>query len=80
MATKLLESLYYSEIKDRHDRISEAHGMTFQWIYGDPRPGDRPWTDLSHWLESNRSLYWITGKAGSGKSTLMKYLYNDERT
>jgi len=54
--------------------------MTFQWIYGDPRPGDRPWTDLSHWLESNSTLYWITGKAGSGKSTLMKYLYNDERT
>jgi hypothetical protein len=29
---------------------------------------------------SEERMYWITGKPGSGKSTLMKYLYNDPRT
>jgi hypothetical protein len=32
------------------------------------------WSNLKAWLESNEQLYWITGKAGSGKSTLMKFL------
>ena len=26
------------------------------------------------WLEAGESIYWISGKAGSGKSTIMKYL------
>jgi hypothetical protein len=33
------------------------------------------------WLESDsKHLFWLSGKAASGKSTLMKYLYNDKRT
>lgn len=32
------------------------------------------------WLKGNENLYWLIGKPGSGKSTLMKYLYNDPRT
>ncbi|KAI1759851.1 hypothetical protein GGR53DRAFT_117679 [Hypoxylon sp. FL1150] len=33
--------------------------------------------DFTQWLklESRSSLYWISGKPGAGKSTLMKYLY-----
>lgn len=38
------------------------------------------WDSFTQWLHSQQSLYWITGKPGSGKSTLMKYLYNDPRT
>lgn len=29
---------------------------------------------------SDSKLYWITGKPGSGKSTLMKFLYQDPET
>lgn len=38
------------------------------------------WSDFVNWLEGEEDVYWITGKPGSGKSTLMKYLYNDRRT
>ncbi|KUJ13781.1 uncharacterized protein LY89DRAFT_784647 [Mollisia scopiformis] len=38
------------------------------------------WDNYLHWLQSDDDLYWITGKPGSGKSTLMKYLHADPRT
>ena len=31
------------------------------------------------WLEGTNGLYWITGKPGSGKSTLTKFLFHDAR-
>jgi hypothetical protein len=37
------------------------------------------WDDLGSWLQDTRSIYWISGKAGSGKSTLMKYLLSQSR-
>lgn len=40
---------------------------------------DHPWDNFVHWLRSDEDLYWITGKPGSGKSTLVKYLYADPR-
>ena len=33
-----------------------------------------------HWLESGHGTYWISGKAGSGKSTLMNLICQDPRT
>jgi len=32
------------------------------------------WDDFRVWLMSGQGLYWINGKAGSGKSTLMDYV------
>ncbi|KAI1348045.1 hypothetical protein F5Y01DRAFT_328896 [Xylaria sp. FL0043] len=32
------------------------------------------------WLREDASMYWISGKAGSGKSTLMAHIIDDERT
>ena len=32
------------------------------------------------WLRSDNGIFWISGKPGSGKSTLMKYLTENERT
>ncbi|TVY20114.1 hypothetical protein LARI1_G001936 [Lachnellula arida] len=40
----------------------------------------KKWDNFMQWLGSDEPLYWITGKPGSGKSTLIKYLYNDSRT
>lgn len=40
----------------------------------------RQWSNFPHWLRGEETLYWITGKAGSGKSTLMKYISAHDRT
>ncbi|KAL8784506.1 MAG: hypothetical protein Q9195_009016 [Heterodermia aff. obscurata] len=80
LKNKLLKSLHFSEMRHRHDKISETYEKTFQWIYGEPRPGEKSWTHFVQWLEGDGNLYWVTGKAGSGKSTLMKYIFNDART
>ena len=80
VSQKLLNDLKFSEMSDRPSRIVEAHKKTFQWIFQEPRVGVKSWESFLQWLESGDPLYWITGKAGSGKSTLMKFLYNDNRT
>lgn len=70
----MLSQLRFDGIDERFDDIAEAHARTFQWIY------ERSELGFVDWLEAGRGIYWITGKAGSGKSTLMKFIYKDERT
>ena len=76
----IIESLRFAEMTDRHHRIVEAHETTFQWLFLPSNANQQKWTDFSGWLEGKSTLYWVTGKAGSGKSTLMKYIYGDKRT
>ncbi|KXS95972.1 hypothetical protein AC578_8110 [Pseudocercospora eumusae] len=38
------------------------------------------WDSLATWLEEDHSIYWVCGKAGSGKSTLMAHIMDDYRT
>ena len=76
----LIDSLRFSEMTDRHHRVVEAHEKTFQWLFRPDDANQQKWTDFSEWLEGKSTLYWVTGKAGSGKSTLMKYIYGDKRT
>ncbi|PMD59592.1 uncharacterized protein K444DRAFT_663675, partial [Hyaloscypha bicolor E] len=77
---KLIDLLYFPETSDRENRIVVAHKKTFRWIYSDPDSGGTPWPSFTKWLQSGSGLYWITGKAGSGKSTLMKFIYNNDLT
>ncbi|KAK1756605.1 hypothetical protein QBC47DRAFT_445306 [Echria macrotheca] len=70
----ILEYLRFPSINHRHDTIAEAHGESFTWLFGS---GDQesPST-FSDWLtcDDDSDIYWISGKPGSGKSTLMKFL------
>ncbi|KAB5579952.1 hypothetical protein GE09DRAFT_1050579 [Coniochaeta sp. 2T2.1] len=77
---EILGSLKYPVMLDREDDISTAQKETFSWIFQDPKPDDLPWSNFRAWLNGDDRLYWITGKAGSGKSTLMKYLFCHART
>ncbi|KAL8795023.1 MAG: hypothetical protein Q9195_002471 [Heterodermia aff. obscurata] len=37
------------------------------------------WDNFTTWLNSGGGLYWLSGKPGSGKSTLMKYMTSEFR-
>ena len=75
---QFLRSLAYDEINLRKNEISFSHPATFQWIFDENI--QHPWDCFSKWLKSDNHIYWINGKAGSGKSTLMKFLANHEET
>ncbi|KAK6955382.1 hypothetical protein Daesc_003017 [Daldinia eschscholtzii] len=71
---RVLRSLYFNGIMARHKNIAEAHARTFAWIFQREPPG------FVYWLENSDGIFWIEGKPGSGKSTLMKFLSNHDST
>ena len=79
---RFLDSLWYPEIYSRQERVAEAHQATFQWVYEPDGFNElaRRWYNIVHWLEKDSGIYWISGKAGSGKSTLMNFIHQDDRT
>ncbi|KAK2009283.1 hypothetical protein LZ32DRAFT_608582 [Colletotrichum eremochloae] len=78
----LLNCLYFPQETDRFHDIKPAYKGTFEWIYSKPRltASGATWSNFPDWLRTDSGIYWISGKAGSGKSTLMKFLGTDERT
>ena len=77
---KVIETLEFPEMSHRYDRIESAHARTFEWIYQNSAGARMHLKSFSEWLRSGEDLYWITGKAGSGKSTIMKLIASDPRT
>ncbi|KAI0535892.1 hypothetical protein GGR58DRAFT_477563 [Xylaria digitata] len=73
-AIEILKSLAFDSIHNRRDHIEQAHKETCLWVYDPNR------TNFAEWLGSGSGIYWINGLAGSGKSTLMKYVTTDEKT
>ncbi|KAK4032717.1 hypothetical protein C8A01DRAFT_40832 [Parachaetomium inaequale] len=74
-------SLWFPLMKDREEMIHDPHNQTFDWIFRDPAETGKPWDDIGKFLQTASSgTYWISGKAGSGKSTLMKYISNNATT
>jgi hypothetical protein len=67
-------SLDHEARNHRYDDIQEPYKSTFQWIY------EIPGKQFTEWLKGGRGLFWISGKAGCGKSTMMKFIYDDPRT
>ena len=65
----------------RYEEIPLAYQRTFQWIFEVP-PNAEGWGDFSGYLTGKDidTPYFINGKAGSGKSTLIKFILNNEET
>ncbi|KAH7228401.1 hypothetical protein B0J15DRAFT_599846 [Fusarium solani] len=76
---KILTSLLFREINSRKEAIPEAYTSTCSWIFRDSETDKNSeqlrWPSFPMWLkQGDEKIYWITGKPGSGKSTLMKYI------
>lgn len=73
---RILRSLHFKTIAMRESRIPEAHATTFEWIFSEEN-NESPFLE---WLKNDDGVFWAMGKAGSGKSTLMKFLVNHPLT
>ena len=80
---KLQEWLRFPSIDDRRADILKPHQDTFRWVLL-PSPStdgsSSPGSHFVKWLRNGSGIYWIQGKMGCGKSTLMKYLAGHEST
>ena len=74
--SRILESLYHDRMEARQKKIIDTHAQTFEWIFDPRHPSSALASNHSflEWLINGSGIFWITGKAGSGKSTLMKFL------
>ncbi|KAK1847161.1 hypothetical protein CCHR01_10206 [Colletotrichum chrysophilum] len=78
---KMIESLHFKMIEARHRSIMEPYESTFTWILEDvagTQPS-RP-VEFVRWLRSRSGAFLLRGKAGSGKSTMMKYIFDHSQT
>ncbi|KAJ1325986.1 ankyrin repeat domain-containing protein 50 [Microdochium nivale] len=83
-----MASLYFPSMNARRNMPSiVASGGTFNWVLEMPSPQTETTTDhtfdnrtrtagkLRLWLQDpSQRIFWVSGKPGSGKSTLMHYL------
>ena len=67
-----LRSLAFPEMRERRNDIANAAINTCTWLSGDPK--------YLEWFKSRHGLLWIKGHPGVGKSTLMKYASDAERS
>ncbi|KAK8048150.1 hypothetical protein PG994_009880 [Apiospora phragmitis] len=77
---EILGSLSFSSMVTRRESIEAAHPQTLRWAHEEPGSTKRPGHNLVAWLRHGHGIYWVNGKLGSGKSTLMKYLFEHGKT
>ncbi|KAK2604891.1 hypothetical protein N8I77_007784 [Diaporthe amygdali] len=72
----ILDSLSFKLIEDRKTSVKPAYHNTFEWILDSQPSGSpqHPENEFPRWLLDGSGIFWLPGKAGCGKSTLMKFL------
>lgn len=76
---QFLKSLAFDHLEERHTSIIKAHEDTLEWIF-EPATDSTDGRKLLQWLEFGKGIFWVSGKAGSGKSTLMKFVAGHDKT
>jgi NACHT domain len=67
----LLQALYYPEMNMRSEQIVTVFENSFEWIFEHPF--------FVQWATTIDFVLWITGKPGSGKSTLMNMVIQHDK-
>ena len=70
---EILDHLDFAERTARQQQIDNADALesTLEWIWNEEYEGC---SSFAQWLQNDQAVFWIQGKPGSGKSTLMSYL------
>jgi hypothetical protein len=76
---QIIQELSFAGMRHRQLDIKEAFTDTFEWIFSPSDDQPSP-SHFSKWLQEGNGTFWISGKPGSGKSTLMKFIMKDPRT
>jgi len=87
---RVLKGLRFERMHGRYDMVQDAQYNTFRWMLeareadgNNPsyiRKKDEMRQEFVDWLASSGGVFHFTGKLGSGKSTLMKFLCEHPRT
>jgi hypothetical protein len=81
-----LDNLAFEGMQARADIVEREHSETFRWIV--EQDADVEATTLGtnarerylSWLQEGCGIFHVAGKLGSGKSTLMKFLFKHPET
>lgn len=86
VARSFLNDLAFEGMEARADVIAKEHSETFRWIVEQDADVDDVTLQTNareqylSWLHHACGIFHIAGKLGSGKSTLMKFLYKHPET
>jgi hypothetical protein len=72
-----LQSLEFLQMDERKCQIPAAYKQTYEWIFEDDESAVTRGFSFGHWLRSHDGgpqIFWVRGKPGSGKSTLMRFI------
>lgn len=73
---RVKSSLAFEGQHYRYDQVADAFPGTYGWVF---TQAPQQWASFTKWLEIDDTIYWIHGKPGSGKSTLMRFIARHER-
>ncbi|KAH6612521.1 hypothetical protein C7974DRAFT_445260 [Boeremia exigua] len=75
---QIFERMRFEELDHRLHSISAPHEGTLEWAFDDQQTDEG---GVLEWLGNQRgeNLFWITGRPGAGKTTLMKHLFRNDR-
>ena len=76
----ILKGLDFETRQSRESDIPEAEYRTFEWIFRDDHGSTKQHVGFRQWLLTGNGNFWISGKAGSGKSVLMNYIARAQDT
>lgn len=72
--TDVEKAFRLQNMDSRYHGVEKSSNHTFEWIFD-------PSVPFTQWMKQNSSgLFWINGKPGSGKSTLMKFIEDHTKT